>query len=207
MGTESVFKRYKNQIYLACCIVISLLFVSCQSLVQLHPTPTSIHLTQKKNLTTIRGFVLEKDFKSAEKENQRIREYYQRLPNVNDMALSNNIQNTQLISDLLTRIIGNEKETQALYGKIRMDEKQIKILNLTNKSLQQQVDTLKKNTADMDNLQKRITSLASEKKSLQEQIERLKEIDLNPDKVTGDQNPDEKKVPAEKMAPLIDDSL
>jgi len=158
-------------------------------------------------LTTIREFILEKDFESAEKENQRIREYYRQLSNVNEVAVSNEIQNTQLISDLLTRIIGNENEIQALYGKIRMDEEQIKILNLTNESVQKQVDTLEKNTADAGALKKKITILVSEKKLLQKQIERLKEIDLNPDKVIGGQNPGEKKVPAEKLTPLIDDSL
>ncbi len=158
-------------------------------------------------MTAIREFVLEKDFKSAEKENQRIREYYRQLSNVNRVAVSNEIQNTQLISHLLTRIIGDENEIQALNGKIRIDEKQINIMSQSNESLQKQVDTLKKNTADAGGLQKKINILVSEKQMLQKQIEQLKEIDLNPDKLIGDQNPGENKTPAEKLTPLIDDSL
>lgn len=178
--------------------MISLFLSSCQNLIQVRTTPTSVDTNEKKYLITTHDFVLEKNFKSAERENQRILNYYKKITNINDMVLSNYIKNSRLISDLLTRIIADEKEIHALYEKTRLDEEQTKVLILATSLLKKEVDVLEKKLLGMNKLVKKIQNLKNENKGLQDQIERLKEIDLNPDKVTGNPDMDGEKKPAEK---------
>ena len=110
---------------------------------------------------------------------------------MDDIVLSNYVENAQIIFDLLTQIMDGEEKKRALYGKILLNRKQIKALTLRAGSLKKKTNAQKKQLKDMHTLFEKIKALENEKKLLQKQIDRLKEIDLNPDKIIG--NPDQLK--------------
>ena len=207
MGAKPVFKRYKNPVYITFCIIIALFLSSCQNFSQLRTLSTSVDTNEKKYLATTRKLVLNKDFKSAAKENQHVLKYYRRIPDMDDIILSNYVENAQIISDLLIRIMDDEEKKLALYGKILLNEEQIKVLTLKAGSLKKKADAQKKKLEDMDMLFGKIKTLENEKKLLQKQIDRLKEIDLNPDKIIGNPIPSGPKHPSEKLAPIINNTL
>lgn len=157
---------------------------------------TSVDTNEKKYLTATQKLVLNKDFKSAAKENQRVLQYYNSIPYMDDIILSNYVQNAQIISDLLARIMDDEEKKLALYGKILHYEEQIK-------SLKKKAGAQKEKQEDMVMLNEKMETLENEKKLLQQQIDRLKEIDLNPDKIIGNPDPSESKQPGEKFTPVI----
>lgn len=133
--------------------------------------------------------------------------YYNQLADEQDPVIFNYMKHALLISNLLTRIMDDKKEIQALYGKIRMNEAQIKMMNKKSTALKKHADTLEKKTADMTMLNKKIQQLKKEKEQLQKQIEQLKKIDLKADQAIGIQEPEEKKEPEQILKPLIDESL
>jgi len=185
MGTKPVFKRYKNPVYFTFCIAIGLFLSSCQHLSLMRILPASVDTNEKKYLTATSKLVLNKDFKSAARENQRMLKYYSRTPDMNDIILSNYIENRRIISDLLTRILDDEKRAQTLYGKFQLDMKQIKALTLKAESLKKSAAALIKQLAGMDALVEKIKTIENENRLLQKQIEQLKQIDLKPNKISG----------------------
>ncbi len=137
---------------------------------------------------------MNRDFKSAASENQRVLEYY-KTPGINDIISSNYFQNAEIISNLLTRIMDDENGKYALFMKLASNEKQIKLLILSGESFKKQVGDLEEKLVAMDGLSGKVKKLEKEKTMLQQQINRLKEIDLNTDPVGS-------KHPAEEIMPL-----
>lgn len=144
---------------------------------------------EKKYLTATRKLVMDMDFESAARETQRILEYYSGISGKNDIILSNYVETARIISDLLTRIMEDEKKKQALHGEIRLKEKKIKALTLTKVSLKKKVDTQKEKLADMETVFEKLKGLENENNRLQKQIDQLKQIDLTPDKIIGNPDP------------------
>jgi hypothetical protein len=173
----------------------------------LEAVPTSKDMKEKKYLTVTQKLVLNKEFISAVRENEHMLKYYRHIPDMNDMVLSNYVQTTRIISDLLIQIIEDEEKKQTLYGKILLNEEQIRALTLTVGLLKKKLDTQKKKLTDRDRLFEQVKILENEKKRLQKQIDRLKEIDLNPDKIIGNPAPAESKHLDEKFMPVINNTL
>ena len=196
MGAKPAFKRNKHPFYLTLCMIICLFLSSCQSFSILRTISTSVDTNEKKYLTDTREMVLNKDYKSAAKENQRRLKYYSNIPYADDIILSNYVQNAQIISDLLDRIIEDEETRIALYGKILHHEEQIK-------SLKKKTSAQKEKQEDMAVLNEKMENLENEKKLLQEQIDRLKEIDLNQDKIIRNPDTERPKQPGDKVTPVI----
>lgn len=141
---------------------------------------------------------MNRDFKSAARENQRVLEYYKTL-GTNDIISSNYIQNAEIISKLLTRIMDDESRKQALFMKLASNEEQLELLTLSAESFKKKAGDLEKKLMAMDGLSGKVKRLEKEKKMLQQQIDRLKEIDLNPDPVGS-------KHQAEEVMPLINNN-
>lgn len=198
MGTKPVFKRHKNGFYITCFFVTGLFLSGCR-----HFTlPASIDTDEKKYLATTQAFVLNEDYASAIGESQRILEYYSRMPETEDVILSNYVQTSRIISLLLTRILGDIEKKLALHQKILLYEKQIDALDVSEKSLIKKTEIQNTKLAA---LSLKIKTLEDEKKLLQNQIRRLKEIDLNSDKTIGKPGPEGPK--AEEFMPKSDNGL
>ncbi len=60
---------------------------------------------------------MDMDFESAARETQRVLEYYSGIFGMNDIILSNYVENTRIISDLLTHIMEDEKKNRPFTGK------------------------------------------------------------------------------------------
>ncbi|WP_092232234.1 hypothetical protein [Desulfobacula phenolica] len=189
MGAKPVFKRYENIVYFACCIVIGLFLSGCRHAALLRDLPYSIDTNEKKYLIATQRLVSDMDFQSAERETQRILEYYSGVTGMNDIILSNYIENTRIISNLLTRIMEDEKKKQAFIREIRLKEEKITALTLTAGSLKKKADVQQEQLADMEKVVEKLKFLENEKNRLQKQIEQLKQIDLNPDKIIGKPDP------------------
>ncbi|MCP4719089.1 MAG: hypothetical protein GY860_06490 [Desulfobacteraceae bacterium] len=125
---------------------------------------------------------MNKNFKAAARENQRILEYY-KIFGTNHMILSNYLQNAEIISELLTRIMDDDNRKQVLFMNLASNEEQIELLTLSAGSLKKKAGALEKKLAAMEGLSEKVKILEKEKKMLQQQIDRLKEIDLNPNPV------------------------
>ncbi len=121
---------------------------------------------------------MNKNFKAAARENQRILEYY-KTPGTNHMISSNYLQNAEIISELLTRIMDDDNRKQVLFIKLMSNEEQIELLTLSAGSFKKKAGALEKKLAAMEGLSGKVKILEKEKKMLQQQIDRLKEIDLN----------------------------
>ncbi len=124
--------------------------------------------------------VLDKDFTAAARENQRILEYYSQTPGPHDMVLSNYVQNAEILSELLVRILEDEKSKQALSMEIASNEEKIKAMTLSWGEFKKTADGMEKKLKGMEQLSGKVKTLEEEKKLLQQQIDQLKEIDLNP---------------------------
>jgi hypothetical protein len=198
MGTKPVFKRHKNGFYITCFFVAGLFLSGCR-----HFTlPASIDTDEKKYLTTTQAFVLNENYASAIGESQRILEYYSRMPETDDVILSNYVQTSRIISLLLTRILGDIEKKLALHQKILLYEKQIDAVAVSEKSLIKKTEIQNTKLAA---LSLKIKALEDEKKLLQNQIRRLKEIDLNSDKTIG--KPGLEGPKAEEFMPKTDNGL
>lgn len=162
---------------------------------------------EKESLAALQDSVLKKDFKSAARENQRMVKYYESLPDTKDIISSNYNQKTDIISDLLAQILDDEEKKLALYGRILLHEEEIKTLTLTTGSLKKKVNDQQKKLKDMAALLERIKTLENEKTLLQKQIDQLKEIDLNPDKITGNPGLSGPKYPLGKVIPAMNNTL
>jgi hypothetical protein len=187
MGAKPAFKRYKNRVYIAGCIVISLFLSGCQHAVQYRSTPNVIDQKEKKYLKAVLELIFNKDFKAAAVENQRILDGYSDLSDMNDMVSANYVQTAEIISELLTRIMEDEYRERTLSMQIVSCEEQIKVLRLSSGSFKKKAAALEKKIADMDRLAEKAIALEKEKALLQQQINQLKEIDLNPDPVGSNQ--------------------
>lgn len=130
---------------------------------------------------TTRELVLNKNFEAAAAENQRILEYYSQNSDMNNVVSLNYVQNAEIISELLTRIMEDEYREQTLSRIIESTEEQIKTLALSSEFFEKKAHALGKNMDDMNRLFGKIKALEKEKEMLQQQIDQLKEIDLNPD--------------------------
>jgi TolA-binding protein len=108
-----------------------------------------------------------------------------------DRVSLNYIKNAMTISHLLTQIMAEDKNKQALYAKIQSDKKQIKSLNLRIESLGQTAASQQNKIVEIDKLIEQVNTLENEKKLLQQQLNRLKEIDLTPNNIIGNTVPSE----------------
>jgi len=127
--------------------------------------------------------ILNKDFKAAADENQRVLDYYSQISDMDDMVLANYVQIAGIISELLIRIMEDEYRERTLSMRIESSEEQIKALTLSGESFKKKAAALEKKIAGMDRLAGKVKALEKEKALLQHQINQLKEIDLNPDPV------------------------
>lgn len=166
--------------------------------------PASIDTDEKKYLTATQAFVLNEDYASAVGESQRILEYYSRMPETDDLILSNYVQTSQIISLLLTRILSDIEKKLALNQEILLNEKLINELAVSEKSLIKKTEIQNNKLAA---LSLKIKTLEDEKKLLQNQIKRLKEIDLNSGKTIGKPDPEGPKYKAEEFMPKSDGDL
>ncbi len=166
--------------------------------------PASIDTGEKQYLTSTQAFVLNEDYTSAAGESQRILEYYSRIPQTDDVILSNYVQSARVLSLLLTRILDDREKQLALNREILKYEKQINALAASEKSLIKKTES---QNSKLSVLSLKIKTLEDEKKLLQNKIERLKEIDLNPDKTIGKPGPEGLKYKAEEIMPKIDSDL
>jgi len=200
MGTKPIFKRHKNGFYVTCCFVIGLFLSGCRHF----PLPASIDTDEKNYLTTTQAFVLNEDYASAVGESQRILEYYNRMPETDDVILSNYVQTSRIISLLLTRILGDIEKKLAFNQEILLYEKQLNELAVSEKSLIKKTEIQNNKLAG---LSLKIKTLEDEKKLLQNQIKRLKEIDLNSDKTMGKPGPEGTIYKVEEFMPKSDGGL